>query len=154
MKKILSVVISLVMIIMQAQNVYAHNQTIKNNSKPRINKITMLTDYGITLSGINPKKAIKYLNEALFLNPKSAMAYFGKGESYRYLLQYHEAINNYKKAIKLKHNFAAAYNGLGITYIMSGKKTQGCLDMRKACLLNHLCGTFKYFEEINICRII
>ena len=64
----------------------------------------------------NPRKAIKYLNEAIRLQPNYMDAYFARGVAYSNLGQYKRAIKDYDEAISLKPDSMKFYNSRGLAY--------------------------------------
>ena len=64
----------------------------------------------------DPKKVIKYLSEAIRLDPNYASAYNNRGNAYGDLKQFDRAIADYDQAIRLDPNVADAYNNRGYAY--------------------------------------
>jgi tetratricopeptide (TPR) repeat protein len=64
----------------------------------------------------DPKKAIKYLNEATRLKPDYAEVYTNRGATYLHLKDYPRAILDFDQALSLKPDDAAAYNNRGLAY--------------------------------------
>ena len=58
-------------------------------------------------------EALNAYEQALGLDPNSALAYNGKGNTLRSLKRYEEALKAFEQALQLDHNYAAAYNGKG-----------------------------------------
>ncbi len=56
-------------------------------------------------------EALSFLDQVLFLEPKSAQAHFLKGECYRMQWKMKEALEQYELAIALDPNYAPAYYG-------------------------------------------
>jgi tetratricopeptide (TPR) repeat protein len=56
-------------------------------------------------------EALKYLDQVLFVEPKSAQAHYLKGECYRMQWKMKEALEQYELAIALDANYAPAYFG-------------------------------------------
>jgi tetratricopeptide (TPR) repeat protein len=50
---------------------------------------------------------------------------------------YQHAIEDFNDAIRLKQDYADAYNGRGIVYLLQGNKEPGCRDAQKACELGN-----------------
>lgn len=63
-----------------------------------------------------PRKAIKYLNEAIRLQPDSATAFLNRGNAYGDIEQQQRAIEDYDMAINLKPDFAEAHFNRGNAY--------------------------------------
>lgn len=81
--------------------------------------------------------AIKFLDEAIQLNPDNALAYYGRGTVYgEDLKKYGLAIQDYDKAIQLNPIFVEAYAFRSIAYAASGKFKQAIIDADKAIQLN------------------
>ncbi|MBP5737751.1 MAG: tetratricopeptide repeat protein, partial [Abditibacteriota bacterium] len=72
----------------------------------------------------DPAKAIEHYDNALKADPKSDLAYFGKGLAYSNLNKHDEAIAAYKKAVELNPKNAAAYNNLGAETERKGNTAQ------------------------------
>jgi len=63
----------------------------------------------------DPKRAVKYLNNAIKLNPNYVDAYGIRGDIYENLRQYQRAIEDFNQEIRLKPN-AEIYYTRGTTY--------------------------------------
>ena len=69
--------------------------------------------------------------------------YYGyRGIAYIKLGQYQRAIEDYNAAIRLKPDYAEAYNSRGIAYLKQGNKEMGCRDAQKACSMG-ICKTLE-----------
>lgn len=99
----------------------------------------------------DPLMAIKYLNEAIKLNPDFAAAYGMRGNIYKKLGQYQLAINDYTEVIRLSPDDVRAYFNRGSAYLMRGNKTPGCSDAQKACELGN-CALSEEFKRKGICH--
>jgi tetratricopeptide (TPR) repeat protein len=82
------------------------------------------------------EKAVAACNQALKLNPNSAIAYFTRGNAYGNLNQYERAIEDYDTAIELNPNYAAAYNNRGVAYGKLNLHERAIEDYDKAIELN------------------
>ena len=81
--------------------------------------------------------AIKFLDEAIQLNPDNALAYYGRGTVYgEGLKKYGLAIQDYDKAIQLNPNFIEAYAFRSTAYAASSKFKQAIIDADKAIQIN------------------
>ncbi|MDE6202675.1 MAG: tetratricopeptide repeat protein [Lachnospiraceae bacterium] len=83
--------------------------------------------------------AIDSLNEQLLKDTEkeqSPEAFYQKGNVYRRLEKYEEAINAYTKAIELNPEYSAAYNSCGLTYNKLGRYAEAINDFTKAILIN------------------
>ena len=99
----------------------------------------------------DPKKAIKYLNNAIKLEPNNAETYTKRGAAYINLGQYQQAIDDFNKAIGLKHDYANAYSNRGTAYLSQGNKELGCSDAQKACALGN-CQSLELAKGKGFCR--
>lgn len=95
---------------------------------------------GITLFSLKEdNKAIKYLNKAVAINKKFAMAYFVLGMIYKEKAQYKKAFVNLKKAITIKPRYVDAWTVLGMAYIDRYKFKEAETSLKKALAIrfNH-----------------
>lgn len=99
----------------------------------------------------DPLKAIKYLNEAIKLNPDFSAAYGMRGNIYRRLGQYQLAINDYHEVIRRNPDDIRAYCNRANAYLMQGNKTLSCSDAQKACTLGN-CSIFDDFKRKGLCH--
>ena len=74
------------------------------------------------------KKALKYLNQAIFINPKNFKAYNDRGIAKMNLGQSQQAINDYNQSIKVNPNYAKAYNNRGIAKMNLGQHEQATVS--------------------------
>ncbi|MGA2465905.1 MAG: tetratricopeptide repeat protein [Thermodesulfobacteriota bacterium] len=88
------------------------------------------------LTSGNYNDAIEALSEAIELDPKFALAYYGRGIAYSYLKYSKLAIENYDKAIDLNPNLLEAYIDRGYAYRNYGNPEQAIRDFSKAIELN------------------
>ncbi|PKN37770.1 MAG: hypothetical protein CVU62_08585 [Deltaproteobacteria bacterium HGW-Deltaproteobacteria-2] len=84
----------------------------------------------------DPGKAIEYLNNALQLEPDSALAYNSRGIAYRNLHQYQMAIKDFNVAIRLKPDYAVFYNNRGLSYVSLRQYQLAIKDYNEAIRLN------------------
>lgn len=96
-------------------------------------------------------QAIKYLSNAIKLDPKNAIIYFNRGVAYSNFGKNKLAIEDYNKAIRLKPDFAQAYNNRAIFYLNRGDKKQGCRDAQAACKLGY-CSILDMAKLKKYCR--
>lgn len=59
-------------------------------------------------------KSIKYFNQAVTKQPKSALGYFLRGNTYLDVKKYRSALQDYKTCIKQDYRFYQAYNNMAI----------------------------------------
>jgi Flp pilus assembly protein TadD len=78
-------------------------------------------DKAKALNYSNQKKAIKYLNKAIKLQPDYADAYNERGIAFTQLGQKQKAIEDFNKAISLNPQDANFYNNRGIVYFQLGQ---------------------------------
>lgn len=67
-----------------------------------------------------PLDAVFFLQRAIIADPKFYKAYYNLGNVYFENDNINLAMNNYRKAIKLKENFAYAYYNMGCCYLKKG----------------------------------
>ena len=84
----------------------------------------------------NPSKAINYLGRSIQMDPNLADAYNNRGNAYRELKQYPNALQDYNKAIQLNPNFAKAYNNRGNIYFDQKNYQQAITNYNKSIALN------------------
>ena len=84
----------------------------------------------------NPRQALKLLNKAVAKDPKFANVYSNRGNAYRDLKQYPNAINDYTKAISLDPSHLKAYNNRGNIYYEQKKYQQALKDYNQCLRLN------------------
>ena len=70
------------------------------------------------------------------LNPKMAEYYYHRGNIYRLMDKYDDAITDYDLAIKLRRNYADAYYNRGLAFDGKGLLRQALGDLRKALTCN------------------
>jgi tetratricopeptide (TPR) repeat protein len=100
---------------------------------------------------IDPKKVIKYLNNAIKLQPDYAEAYGVRGTAYLNLGQQQRAIEDYNAVIRLRPDDAKAYNTRGNAYFLQGESNLGCRDVQKACALGD-CRLLESAKYRGLCR--
>jgi len=83
----------------------------------------------------DPHTAIRYLDEAIKLEPDSANTFNNRGVAYADLGQYARAIEDYSQAIRLKPDDAKAYNNRGIAYYNLGHHARAIEDYNQAIRL-------------------
>ena len=70
------------------------------------------------------------------LNPKMAEYYYHRGNIYRLMDKYDDAITDYDRAIRLRRNYADAYYNRGIALDGKGLLQEALGDLRKALTCN------------------
>jgi Flp pilus assembly protein TadD len=80
----------------------------------------------------NPGKASSFLGKAIEKDPNFAHAYVNRGNAYRDLKQYQQALQDYNKAISLKPNFIMAYNNRGNIYFDQKNYQMAIRDYNKS----------------------
>jgi uncharacterized caspase-like protein/regulator of sirC expression with transglutaminase-like and TPR domain len=80
--------------------------------------------------------AIDNFTEGIALNPDDAEAYNNRGEAYRNLRQYQEAIADLDRAISLNPDFAAAYNNRANAYLSLQQYQSAIADFNQVISLN------------------
>ena len=101
----------------------------------------------------NPGQALEYLNQAIRLDPKDALAYNNRGVAYADLGQYQRAIEDFNQAIRLDPKDALAYSNRGAAYCLLGNIKQAIKDFDRAIELNPLyahayCGRGVAYDEL------
>ena len=86
-------------------------------------------------------EAIKFLDEAIQINPNYALAYRNRAWTNHYLKNYQQAIEDYTKVIQLKPNFAETYfdkiyYNRGLSYANLQNYKQAIEDFDKAIEIN------------------
>ena len=69
--------------------------------------------------------AIADYNEAIQLDPGSALAYNGRGIAWRDKKDYDKAIADYNEAIRLDPGYAFAYYNRGVAFLLTGSEKAG-----------------------------
>ena len=72
------------------------------------------------------------LDHAISLSPRSAVAYYNKGNILYELEEYDLATAAYNKAIELKPDFGEAYYNRGYIALKAGRSNEGVADLSKA----------------------
>ena len=89
--------------------------------------------------------AVKIFSEAIELNPKNALAYYGRAYAYDDLKKYQQAIEDCTKSIQFNSpRLVDAYNNRGEAYRKLGNYAQAINDYNKALELNP-----NYFKAYN-----
>lgn len=79
----------------------------------------------------DPKKAIKYFQEAVRIYPEFYLAYAAMAEQYSKLQQYEEAAAAYQKAIQINPNRAEAYLGMGALLIKQKRYDEAVAPLQR-----------------------
>jgi tetratricopeptide (TPR) repeat protein len=99
----------------------------------------------------DPKTAIKYLNEAIKLQPDYASAYNNRGVAYAKLNQFQRAIEDFNESTRLKPDSAGTYVNRGMAYMLMGNKSFGCRDVEKACKMG-VCKGSEWAKKNGFCH--
>ena len=78
------------------------------------------------------KEAMAAYNQAVRNNPKSARAYSQRGDGYRRLGRYHQALLDYNQAIRLAPDSADSYVGRAFTHTLLSKDKEAQQDLERA----------------------
>jgi tetratricopeptide (TPR) repeat protein len=97
-----------------------------------VNKAFSLWDEG---KYTDPEKAIKYLNNAIKLQPDYSLTYSNRGVAYDDLGQQQRAIEDYNKAIRIKPDYTNAYNNRGNAYNNLGQYQRAIEDYNEVIRL-------------------
>ena len=73
------------------------------------------------------------------------------GGAYLKLGQYQSSIKDYDEAIRLKQDYADAYNNRAFVYLNQGGKELGCGDAQKGCELGN-CRILEGAKVRGLCR--
>lgn len=84
----------------------------------------------------NDIAAIKYFQQAIFLDPQRSGAYFEQGISYGQLENYSKAVALINKALELDPQNGMYYYGRGRVYLLAGEKEKAMEDFKKAAVLD------------------
>ena len=114
-----------------------HRCLYEKTLKPeKFHSIILLSISYLLLSEDDYKELVKVSNKAIELNPKSALAYFGRGHSYFKLKRLDEAIEDLKKAIELDPSDSKFYATRGRIYSTSERFDEAIEDFSKALELD------------------
>jgi tetratricopeptide (TPR) repeat protein len=78
------------------------------------------------------KEAMAAYNQAVRLDPKSARVYNRRGDAYRRLGRYHQAVLDYNQAIRLAPQLAESYVGRAFAYTLLRKDKEAQQDVARA----------------------
>ena len=81
-------------------------------------------------------QAITYYQEALQINPNSALAYRNLGAAYGLLSQYQAAVKYYQEALNIEPNYAEAHYGIGYYYLGLGQYQEAIKHNQKLLQLS------------------
>jgi regulator of sirC expression with transglutaminase-like and TPR domain len=84
----------------------------------------------------NPQQALRYLNNAIKADPKSAVAYNNRGLAYTNLGNFPKAMADFEKALQLAPDYAKAYNNRGIVYYSMKSYQEAINDFTKTIQLD------------------
>ena len=122
----------LLMIFSTASNLFA-----QETAEDHLRKGRRYNDQG------NYDQAISELDQAIGLDPKSALAYYARGYYYQNKGNYDQTISDYSKAIELDPNYADAYYSRGRHYLDKGNYDQAILDYNQAVELYNKAANLK-----------
>ncbi len=96
-------------------------------------------DEGNALYGLKRyEQALAAYEQALHLDPNSAVAYNNKGNALGELKRYEEALATFKRALRLDPNYALAYYNKGLTLQALGKRDEAQQAFQKAHQLGYI----------------
>lgn len=78
------------------------------------------------------KEAIAAYDQAIRHDPKSARVYNMRGDAYRRLGRYHQALLDYNQAIRLAPQSADSYAGRAFTHTLLSKDKEAQQDLARA----------------------
>ncbi|MFD2570085.1 tetratricopeptide repeat protein [Spirosoma soli] len=81
-------------------------------------------------------EAISVYKQAVEINPKSEIAWYGLGSSFYWLNDYEQAISAYKKATQIKSDFESAWHNMGLAHINQQEYQQVHYAFSKVIELN------------------
>lgn len=84
----------------------------------------------------DPAKQIKLLNAFIKKSPKTRKAYHLRGDAYRALGRYKQAVEDYTQTIKLSPNWAFSYYARALVYMDMGRWPSAEADLSRAISLN------------------
>jgi tetratricopeptide (TPR) repeat protein len=79
------------------------------------------------------------------------MPYYNRGNAYRKLGKYQQAIRDYTEAINLNPYYTEAYRNRAGVNLEHGSEKLGCIDAQKACDMG-LCDALSWAKNKGICR--
>lgn len=97
------------------------------------------------------RMAIKHFDKAITLNPNDIQSHIYRGDIYLKFQHDQQAVEDFNAVIRIKPEFAFAYNSRGSAYLNQDKKNLGCRDLQKACELGD-CVLLETAKEENFCR--
>jgi tetratricopeptide (TPR) repeat protein len=97
------------------------------------------------------ENAIKYYNQAIYLNPDLAAAYYNRGNAYSYIGRFQRAEVDYSRVISLEPDFINAYYNRGLAYLALRQFEHACSDFEKACDLGD-CSASSWAKLNGVCR--
>src|SRR4029434_6869149 len=83
---------------------------------------------GMLLIQENYAEAVVAYNQAINLDPKASLAYFGRGQAYDALEQYEKAADEFSIAIRLDPTIGSTYYHRGLVYERLGMKQRAIAD--------------------------
>ena len=83
--------------------------------------------------------------------PKFVSTYNNIGVTYSDLGQYQPAVESLSEAIRIKPDYADAWNNRANIYLKHDDRISGCRDAKKACELGN-CSTLKAATGRGLCR--
>ncbi|MBE9547503.1 MAG: tetratricopeptide repeat protein [Proteobacteria bacterium] len=84
----------------------------------------------------DPDRVIRYLNQAIKLDPNFAVAYYNRGTAWGRKGEYDIAIRNFNKAIELNSQLTGAYYNRGKAWAEKGEHDRAIKDYSRAIELN------------------
>ena len=115
------------------------SKKVQQEYKTAIQGLTAIEwfDKGVNLvvTGERNKEAIEAFSKAIELDPKSSLAYVGRGNAYIKLKNYQQAIEDYTKAIEIDPKNAEAYVRRGVAYEDIGNSQKANEDRKTAVRL-------------------
>lgn len=134
--------------LMAIQEVDQAVEVLENASRQFGTISQVLINYGLILLRMEkPAAALQIFKRAQELMPRNAMLYFHIGRAYYELNQFQQAVDSWKRSIRLDRTLADAYNHLGYTHAERGEnlgqavswlKTAMALDPKNGYYLDSL----------------
>jgi lipoprotein NlpI len=121
----------------QPASIRACNRIIESNIATRESRFTALTYRAATYVGQGDlDRAIADYDEAIRLDPQSAVVFSTRGFAYFGKRDFDHAIADFNEAIRLDGKLSEAYRGRGAAYVLKGDNDRGIADFNELIRLD------------------
>jgi tetratricopeptide (TPR) repeat protein len=96
-------------------------------------------------------KSLLFVLSVHFFEPLQVSSYYNKGSKCIELGQDQSAIEDYNETIRLKSDYAEAYNNRAHVYLSQGDNISGCRDARNVCKLG-IVNFLENAKQSGVCR--